>query len=123
MAINIAAWSSIPIGIENGMRMIYVLATSSSIQRAGLSGFAPSGSSDMVSFLQHLLARIDLYFFWMVGLLVIGISAWSGMSRKKSFVVTLLSIVIILLIQSLLGVGLEKLGSLNINTNVFRFLR
>jgi hypothetical protein len=106
------------------MQIVYYLATGNAISQPGLSGFAPAAAgSTGLAFLQHLLSRVDLYLFWQIGLLAVGVGLWGGLARKKSWAIAILAVGIIILLQSLLGLGLEALGGLNINTGLLLRMR
>jgi hypothetical protein len=124
MAMNIAAWASIPLGVRSLMQMIYYLATGNGILEPGLSGFAPTANGNTgLIFLQHLLSRVDVYLFWEMALLALGVGIWGGLTRKKAWGIALIAIGLIILLQSLLGLGLEALGGLNLNTSMLTRLR
>ena len=114
MALNLAAWASIPQAVRSLIQIVYFILGGKTIRKAGLSGLIPSSGNGSV-FIQHLLSHIDLYFFWEVGLLAIGIGLWGGLSRKKSLAITLLSVGIILILQSLLGMGINMLSNINLS--------
>jgi hypothetical protein len=124
MAMNISAWASIPLGVRNLMQIIYYLATGSAISAPGLSGFAPTpGTNSALIYLQQVLSRVDVYLFWQIGLLAIGITAWGGIAKKKSVPAATMAVVILLALQALLALGLQLLGNVNINTNMLLRLR
>jgi hypothetical protein len=118
MSMVLAGWASVPVGIRSVMQLIYMLATNSAISQAGLSGFAPTTTTTLSILLQQVLAQIDLYFFWQAGLLMLGIRAWSGMTRKKSFLIIVFCVLIVLMVQAGLGLGIEKLSTLSLNTSM-----
>jgi hypothetical protein len=124
MAMNIAAWASIPLGVRSLMQLVYYLATGNGIAEPGLSGFAPTANGNTgLAFLQHLLSRVDIYLFWEIALLAVGVGIWGGLARKKSWAIAILAVGLILILQSLLGLGLEALGGLNLNTSMLLRLR
>jgi hypothetical protein len=124
MAMNIAAWSTIPIGVRNLMQIFYYLASGNTIAAAGLSGFAPAANGDnWLVLLRQVLAHVDLYLFWQIGLLAVGVAVWGGLARKKSWTVAILGIVLVLALQALLGLGLEALGGVNLNIGTLLRLR
>jgi hypothetical protein len=118
LAIVFAAWTCVPIGIRSVMQMLYVLATSTSIKSVGLSGFAPSTATTLAILLEKLLAQIDIYSIWQAVLLVIGISVMTKLDTKKSILIAVISIVIVVLVKSLLGLGVEKIASLNVSSSL-----
>lgn len=122
LAIVFAAWTCIPIGIRSIMQMMYVVATSTSINAVGLSGFVPSASSSMAILLQKILAQIDIYNIWQAALLVVGISVMTKLDKKKSILIAVLSIVIVILIKSLVGLGFEKIASINVSSSLLNTL-
>jgi hypothetical protein len=122
MAMVFAAWSTIPIGMRGLMQIIYALATAASIQSVGLSGFAPDTGTSAAILLEKLLEQIDIYFIWQVALLMIGGSVMTKLNHKKPILIALCSIVTILVIKCLLGLGLEKLSSLEINSSMLNRL-
>jgi hypothetical protein len=124
MALTIAAWASIPLAVRNLMQIMYYLATGAAIQAPGLSGFAPTpGSDNWLILLQQILSRLDIYFIWEIGLLAIGMGVWGGLVKKKSIPAAVLAVVIVLLLQSLIALGLQMLGNVNLNTNTLLRLR
>jgi hypothetical protein len=124
MALNIAAWSSLPLGARNLMHILYFLSTGAAVTMPGLSGFAPSanGNAGLV-FLQNLLSQVDLYLFWQVGLLAVGVGVWGSLSRKKSLPIAILGVLLIVILQSLLGMAFTMLGNINLSTNMLLRLR
>lgn len=122
LALVFAAWASIPIGVRAIMQILYALATTSSINAVGLSGFAPTTSTNAAIFLEKLLAQIDIYTIWQVILLAIGISVMTKLNNKKPIIVAISSMLIIILIKSLLGLGIDKLSSLEISSSVLNNL-
>jgi hypothetical protein len=122
MAMVFAAWSTIPIGVRGLMQLMYALATATSIKAVGLSGFISTTDTTWAIILEKLLAQIDIYLIWQVILLVIGISVMTKLNHRKPFLIALCSIVIILIIKSLLGLGLEKLSSLNVSSSMLNRL-
>jgi len=124
MALNIAAWASIPIGVRNLMQIVYYLASGAAIQSPGLSGFVSNTSDNtLLLFSQFLLARVDIYLFWQIALLAIGVGIWGGLARKKAVVIAVVVILVVILLQSLVGLGVNLLGNVNINTNMLLRMR
>ncbi len=124
MALTVAAWSSIPAGVRSLMQLFYYLASGSSISAPGLSGFAPTANGDnWLILLQQLLSHVDLYLFWQIGLLAVGVSVWGGLARKKAWTIAVLGIGLVLILQSLIGLGLDVLGGMNLNIGTLLRLR
>jgi hypothetical protein len=117
IAFNIAAWACVPIGVRFLMRIVYVIATGTAISQSGLSGFLANGSSNLDLILEGLLAQVDIYLFWQIGLLIAGLTLMSGISHNKSFLAVGIVIVIIMIAQALISFGAEKLSTLSLSTN------
>jgi hypothetical protein len=122
MAIVFSAWSALPLGIRGLMQIVYALATSASIQSVGLSGFAPSTNTNLAILLEKLLGQIDIYFIWQVILLAIGIGVMTKLDQKKTILIALSSTLAIVIVKCLLGLGLEKLSSLNLSSSMLNRL-
>ncbi|MDX9863552.1 MAG: YIP1 family protein [Anaerolineaceae bacterium] len=106
-ALNLTAWASLPLALREIVRIFSILFTHRLIQSPGLSGFASGG------FLSALLAQIDAYFLWQIVLILIGALHISGMTRAKTWIVTLTTILIVMgllaipayLVTRLSGIG------------------
>ena len=118
MSIVLAAWSCVPLGIRSMMQILYLLATGSSINAVGLSGFAPATETNMAIFLEKLLSYIDIYIFWQAFLLAVGIKVATKLESKKAVLITIISIILILLIKSLLGLGIEKISGISLDSSM-----
>lgn len=87
-------WAWIPYGIRNVVQAIYIAVTGELIAHPGLSGFvAPEPTPEGAFFttpntgqlvLQSLLGRIDVYLFWNLALLLVGIMVMSQLPRRKA---------------------------------------
>lgn len=113
-ALNLVAWASLPFAVRDGVRIIAMLSTHQLIQNPGLSGFAPTGNGGWSAFLAALLALIDLYMIWHILLLVTGVNAGDGISRGKAWGGVLVTVLLVLSLQALLGFFSAKLGGLTI---------
>jgi hypothetical protein len=113
MALNLAAWASLPVGARNLVQILYTLATNQAVVQPGLSGFIPMPENGFSIWLQQVLVQVDLYLFWQIALLGIAVGVWGRLSGKKSLLVAILAVGIVILLQSLLGLGLGLLGMLN----------
>lgn len=101
-ALNIVAWSAAPLIVRDVLRAVFILAVGHPIQSAGLSGFVEGAG--MVA---QLLARLDLFLFWNIVLLVIGLRVVDSLPRSKAVIGVVLVVAIILLAQA----GLSTLGA------------
>ncbi len=122
MALIFAAWASVPVGARAVMQIMYALATGSSVTAIGLSGFAPTADSNAAIFLGNLLEQVDIYMIWQVVLLTIGVSVMTKLNNKKPIIVAVSSMLILILIKSLLGLGIDQLSNLEIDSSVLNNL-
>jgi len=113
-----AAWTCLPIGVRSFLQIMYYFATGNTIKAVGLSGFAPITSSNMAILLEKFLAQIDIYTIWEAVLLFIGVGVMTKLDKKKSIFITAISMVVVILIKMFLGLGLEKIASINISSNL-----
>ena len=60
-----------------------------------------------------MLGFVDIYFLWMVALLLIGAAIISGMQRGKTWVTVLVAVLILLALQALPGFIGGQLGGLS----------
>ncbi len=101
--------ASIPYGIRNLLQAIVITTSGKLIENPGLSGMVsdpisvedaifsppPPGQVALISF----LSKIDIYLFWNLALLVVGIMIVAQLARRKSLGITLLVWVIFTLIS------------------------
>lgn len=92
-----AVWAWLPYGLRNLLQTIYILATGQLIENPGLSGFAPLDTTELFAApdpgqlaLNRLLSFIDIYLFWNIALLVIGLGIMAQFSRRKSLGIVLI---------------------------------
>jgi hypothetical protein len=97
-ALNVVAWASMPYLIRDLLRIVFMVIAGHAIVSPGLSGFA--GES---GFLSSLLARTDLFLFWYILLLGIGVAISEGLPRGKAYAGVIFIVLVVLLIQA--GVG------------------
>jgi hypothetical protein len=113
-AMNLVAWASLPIAVRDVVRILSMLSTHQLIQNTGLRGFAPAGDGNLALFLASILALIDIYLIWHFLLLVIGVRSGDGFTRGKSIGGVLLTLLLVISLQVLLGFLSAKLGGLTI---------
>ena len=118
MAIVFAAWTCVPLGVRALMQILYLFASGSSINAVGLSGFVPSTTTTGTVFLQKLLSQVDIYLIWQMVLLVFGLNLITKLDTKKSILVAVSTVVLVVLLKSLLGLGIDKLSNLSINSSI-----
>jgi hypothetical protein len=101
-AMNVVAWASLPFAVRHLVQTGYMLIQRQLIQAQGLAGFAPE-SQGVSAYLSVILGLIDLYFIWHVVLLIVGVRASNGLPRGKAIAGVLITMALVLLIESLPG--------------------
>ena len=115
-SMNIAAWGSLPLSIRALVQVIYILATNKLISSPGLSGFMPTGESNWLIFLSHLMRLIDIYIIWQIILLILGVRKTTKLNPAKSAIGVFLAILVIVLLQA----GIAYAGSMLSNLSITR---
>lgn len=94
--LQVVIWAWLPYALRSVLQAVYITATQTLIANPGLSGFAGAPPVDAsnpfaaelpstgTAVLQSFLGQIDIYLFWHLALLVIGITAVTKLSRRKS---------------------------------------
>ncbi|MBK9926913.1 MAG: YIP1 family protein [Anaerolineales bacterium] len=101
-SLNTVGWANLPYAIRDILRVAYMFLAQHSITSPSLSGFA-SGPG----FAFNMLAGVDIFLFWVILLLTIGLSNTDGLTKGKSLVIVAL---IMLLILSI-GAGVVTLAA------------
>jgi len=113
-ALNVTAWSALPASIRSTVQIVAMLAGKQLIASPGLSGFAPAGEGFGLALLSGVLSRVDIYLIWQIALLIIGAWLSSRLSKKKSAIAVLVTMLIVLALWSAPSVLMAQFGSLNI---------
>ncbi len=113
-ALNIAAWSAIPILVRYAVQIVAMLMTDRLVGAPGLSGFAPGGEGFANAFLAEVLSNIDIYLLWQIVLLLIGARLSSRLPRAKSWLAVLLTVAIVLALRALPAAVLAQFGGLTV---------
>jgi hypothetical protein len=111
---NLVAWGGLPFAIRDLVRIISMLVTHQIINHPGVTGFAPAGDSGMSIFLNKLFAYFDFYLLWHIILLVVGVRVATGLGLSKTWTGTLITFVIVLSLQALIGYLASLLGGLTV---------
>jgi len=92
-------WTWLPYVLRGLLKTAYILVSGELIVNPGLSGFVqgnhPTGETVLVppslgqTVLQALLGQVDLFLFWNLTLLVIGVMVVARLPRRKAALVTL----------------------------------
>ena len=122
IALIFAAWAGIPVGVRAVMQIVYSLAAGTSISATGLSGFVTNTDSNGLVFLSKLLEQVDIYMIWQAVLLVIAVGVMTKLNNKKPIIVAAASMAILILLKSFLGLGIEQISNLEINSSVLNNL-
>ena len=101
--LTITAWASLPFLMRDILRIFFMLIVGHAIQNPGLSGFAENSA-----FLAQLLSRLDLFFIWMIILLIIGLRQADNLPRTKTITNVLIVSLLILLLSSGIGAILSS---------------
>jgi hypothetical protein len=119
VSLNIVAWSSLPLVVREVVQIIYILITHKLISNPGLSGFSPIGDTGLPLFLSQILKLIDIYLVWQIVLLILSVRISAGLSPAKSVIGVIITILIILLMQSGIYYLVSILGNLTITRPFF----
>ncbi len=92
-AMNIVAWASLPYAIREIVRIGYHLAAGQLIAAPGLSGFAPTEGLGLV--IGALLQNVDIYLFWYIFLIMMGVTVSDRVSRFKALGGVLVTITVL----------------------------
>jgi len=116
---NLAAWTYLPIGVRYLVQIVAMLITKTVIASPGLSGFISASAKGFGAFAGSLLALIDIFFIWQIVLLLVGVTPLAGLTRSKAWSATLVSLLILVLLQALPGVMSHALSGLTLSTPFF----
>ncbi len=98
--LNIAGWAGLPFAVRFLVRGGFTLLAGRAIAAPGLAGFV-GADAGFLQFIRQLLGLIDVYFFWHMALLGIGLAALGGLSRGKVAASVIATEVIALLVQAI----------------------
>lgn len=99
---NIVAWASLPFLIRDLVRIGYMLVTQRIIVSYGLSGFAPTDGL-LGPFVGALLSQVDIYLFWYILLIILGVTVSDKLTRVKALGGVLFTILLLMFLQALPG--------------------
>jgi len=88
---SIIAWARLPHFVRDVLQTAYIALTHKLSVHPGLSSLVATGDplKDSTNLVYALLSRIDLFLFWNLLLLIIGVAVVSGFSRRKAVVISL----------------------------------
>jgi len=118
-AINLVAWASLPFAIRSIVTLLAILINKRLIEAAGVSGFIAADAQGFASFMRVLLAFVDIYLIWQVILLMVGSLPLTGLSRGKAWTAVLISVLLMLVLQTVPGYVSSLLSGLEITRGIF----
>ena len=113
-ALNIAAWSSLPLIARHIVQTVVMLTSDQLIAGPGLSGFAPADEGITSALLGGILSSVDIFLVWQIILLYIGVRVSSQLPRVKCWLAVLLTIMIVLALRALPAAILAQFGGLTV---------
>jgi hypothetical protein len=111
---NLVAWASLPFALRDIVRIAVMWSSKQLIQSPGLAGFAPADASGGAAYLAVLLALVDLYVFWHILLLVVGVRTGNGLAPLKTIGGVVFTLTLVLGLQALLSFLTGQLSGLTI---------
>ncbi len=112
--LNLVAWAGLPFALRDLVRTIAMLLTRQLIQSPGLSGFAPAQAGKLSQYLVHLFGLIDIYLIFHLILLGLGARTIGGLSARKAWGGVVLTMLILIGLQALVGFGLAQLSAIQV---------
>jgi len=100
-ALNLVGWAALPLALRYAVQAVAALSTKQLIASPALSGFIAADATGFMVFLRGVLSQIDIYFIWMVILLLVGVLPMTGLTRSKAWGAVLVSVLIIVALKAL----------------------
>ncbi len=100
---NLAGWSFLPLAVKQLVQIIAMLATKAVITSPGLSGFMAADVKGFAAFFSAMLGLIDIYLILQMVILFVGVGSLSGLSKSKAGLATVISLLVLILLQTLPG--------------------
>jgi len=111
-ALNLVGWASLPFAIRFIVHGINLLVSQKMLVAPGVSGFVSAEAGGLTAFLRSALTQVDLYWIWMVVLLLGGVLPLTGLKKGKAWLAVFLSVGIVLALHGLPGLIAASLGGL-----------
>ncbi len=118
-AMNLVGWASLPFALRSIVQAIAILVNKRLIEAPGVSGFIAADAEGFAAFMGILLTFVDIYLIWQVILLMVGSLPLTGLSRAKAWTAVIISVLLILLLQSVPGYITRMLGGLELTRGFF----
>lgn len=113
-SMNLVAWAALPFALRDLIRAIVILISGQLINHPGLSGFVKPESSNAAAFAAAFLGLIDVYLIWHIILLILGVQSGNSLSSSKAVLGVLVTIMLALALQTVLGFLPTLFGGANI---------
>ncbi len=98
---NLIGWSMLPIGVRFVVQIVAMIVSQSLIHASGLAGFIDPSAKGWLAFLSGFLGQIDIYFIWQIVLILLGVVSLSGLAKRKAWIATAVSILILMVLAAL----------------------
>lgn len=96
--IGMVAWANLPFAARDVVRALYMMASNSTIQSPGLSGFGSAGGIDSAC-----LGLVDIFVVWNIVLLLAGVHTGYSLSRGKSWTSVLITVGAAVIFQTVIA--------------------
>ena len=116
---NMVVWAMVPLGVRYLVQIIAMIATKSTINRAGLSGLVGADPTGVMAYVAALLGLIDIFFIWQIVLLILGTRDYSGLASRKALGATLITLFIFMIVFALPGFLQSILSNLSFTQYYF----
>lgn len=118
-ASNLVGWASLPLAIRFIMQAIVTTTNQRLVQAPGVSGFIAADAEGFSAFLRILLTFVDIYLIWQLVLLMIGSLPLTGLSRGKAWPAVMITVILMLVLQTVPGYVGQLLGGLSLTRGFF----
>lgn len=112
--LNVTAWALLPFAIRDVVRIVAMWSSGAQLTNLGLSGFAPTGEGMWFVFAAALLTAVDLYFFWHIWLLGVGVRAGDQLSKTKAWTAVLFVTLLLFLLRGVPAIIAAQFSDLTV---------
>lgn len=112
--LNVVAWAMLPFAVRALVLAGFALFTQSLVNGPGLSGFAPTDGTPLSAFVRELLIYVDVYVIAYLLLAILGARLASGLPLGKVIGGVLVTTLIMIALQALVGFGLLQISGLSV---------
>lgn len=118
---NIVAWAMVPFGLRELVKFFVIGSSRKLIEYPGLSNLIDAEATGFSAYLRGILGNIDIYWLLFVVFLVIGAIQVSGLKKRKAIITTVITVLIMLLLQGVPSLAGSLLSGLNAGGAGFYF--